>query len=73
MSEFKFSRSRSWIAIKPPLSFAFTPRPFNASRDAVVSPVTASASCGDFTPPTSKAVTIASLPHSTPTLPSGTL
>ena len=36
-------------------------------------PATASGSCGGFTPPTWKAVTIASLPHSTPTLPSGTI
>ena len=35
MSDFKFQLSRSWIAIKPPLSFAFTLSLFNVWPDMV--------------------------------------
>ena len=73
MSDFKFQRNRSWIAIKPPLSFAFTLRPFNVWPDTVASSGTVSASSGDFTVQTLRAGMMASFPHSTPTLPSGTL
>ena len=73
MSEFKLVSEPFLDSDQAAAILRIHPRPFNASRDAVVSPATASGSCGRFTPPTWKAVTIASLPHSTPTLPSGTL
>lgn len=73
MSDFKFSTEPFLDSDQAAAILAFTPRPFNVWPDTVASSGTVSASSGDSTVQTLRAGMIASFPHSTPTLPSGTL
>ena len=73
MSDFKFSTEPFLDSDQAAAILRIHPKTLQRLARCGQALAIASGSCGDFTPPIWKAVTTAFLPHSTPTLPSGTL
>jgi len=73
MSDFKFSTEPFLDSDQAAAILRIHPKTLQRLADTVASSGTVSASSGDFTVQTLRAGMMASFPHSTPTLPSGTL